>query len=1197
MRTLSGGERTLIGGNFDVYVKVEVENQAGAFQDVSSINGRDFFLAASWKEDVDTPVSSGTVTLAREITGQQLPALFSASPINIVSGAYSPLIHGGQKIRISTASVVKGAAPVSGDYREVFLGRVDDPDWSATNNAMMLAVSDTGAFLNDTIIDTERDYGTDDGVSVESVMQQILNDNPIARLGGAVTLSVPTSPGWNIHKFTQSRVSLLEALRDLAQQIGWDVRYRYDSGGTSRLTFFSPDRAKTAVDATFGPSEYIDIPTFSENTDDIRTRIRVYYTDATTGDRLFQEFSVTSPLGYVRYMEVGEDATSNIDTAAEALAMATAMGLDLSTPQFSQQLDTTFFWPVQLGDLYTFTANGVHYDTDQTFAVASIQHDIDHDKHRTSLGVRGKPAGAYAAWLALGASSPEGPSSEETPDPRALALKNFRELRRTPTVVTYGWDALDADIAEIWAWGKLSPQDVDPPLSPTDDEDRLWRAIDTESPDLHLDDTTVTFDVAVPAFGNIQTWELQPVDASNTRGFPQRVKVLSVPDVPRITSIETTTGATGLFKQITALNVEDPQALGGTLKAWLNYASEADADPTTKPDGTITVTITPRTFGPTDAFIPASGIGTIELFDAVRIHAGKGKLVYFEFINTSGITSGLTTFTLLPGDSVINPDGTLANNSINLAAQVAASFTLPSVYTTLPPTGRVNEVAILVGPPPELYRWDSSAGAWIKSVQAPDITGVLTGPQLAAGIIDKTKIASSIAPPEILSSLPGSPGANRLALVGDTLYRSTSDGTAWTQAVPVTGLTGQITTAQIAVGAITNAVMAAGAVTNTVIADNSVSTPKLQAGSITTGTLAAGAVTTATIATGAITTSTLAAGAVTATQIAANAVTATQIAANAIVSGKIAAGAISATELAANSVTATQIAAGAVTSLSMTAGTISGTVIAAGTLNASAIIAGTITASQIGTNSIFAGAIIAGAVTATAIAAGAVDVTKLSTIVLSETAPNAGIIQIGKLRSIDGLRYLDLNASGSNPFLHHPAFDLFASGSANFGGVVSSSSFTTSLATFSGSANFTGTLKIFAGSVGDDVQGSIRFVDYSTVLQSRIWANYGGAPGASGLHVDTGSGCYFNDISSSGNANVQIAGQLTIVQGSSNAVVMLDSSARTLLQINTPPTGTPIDSTSMILLTRSGTTYTAKQVYQDAVNSGPSGYRQLLVAN
>jgi hypothetical protein len=610
MRTATVAELALLeSGRYVTKLYVELTNQLGAWQDMGTLNGRDFVLGANWRDTLDTPVMSGTVTLARSVGGQSLAATMTASPINQSGGSYAAFIRGGQNVRISTACVAPGVAPLAADKKEVFLGRVDDPSWGDTPNVMTLAVSDIGAWLQSTMIQVERVYSTADGVPVETVMQQILDDNPIPELG-PIALYTPVSPNWNIKAYTQARVSVLDALRALAQQIGWDVRYRYDAAGVFRLTFAEPDRAKSVADDTFGPTEYINIPLLSENTDDIKNKVRVYYNDVATGTREFAEYDVPSSIALYgeRYMEIGEAATSNIDTYDEALAMATAMATDLALPLFTQNVDRLYYWPAQLGDLYAFTTNGVLYDSTQSLAVVSIEHNLTRDQRRTTLGVRGKPAGAYAAWLLLANDNVPLPI-DVVVDTRALALKNFRELRRTPNVVTYGWDAVTDDqgiagnlgLGQAVAAGRRSAVAVECERRPAVARRREFGA---RSAARSGDDDVRRPSAAVRRYPDVGATADRGRHVARLLAADQSAVDA---DVPRITSMESVLGVTGLFRQISALNVVDPQALGGTLKAWLNVASTADADPTAPPDGTLTLVTTPHTVLAEDAWTVTGG--------------------------------------------------------------------------------------------------------------------------------------------------------------------------------------------------------------------------------------------------------------------------------------------------------------------------------------------------------------------------------------------------------------------------------------------------------------------------------------------------------------------------------------------------------------------------------------------------------------
>jgi hypothetical protein len=524
-RTITGGELALLAAtHYEVRLRVELENQAGGWQDMSAFGGRDYTLAARWRDVLDTPVAAGSVDLARSVSGVALTATMQGSSVNHPGGGgYTPFIHGGQKVRISTACVAPGAAPAGGDWKEVFLGKVDDPDWGDTANRLTATISDQGAWLLEKLIEEEHDYGTDAGIPVETVMQQLLDANIADRLGH-VALYVPTSPGWNIRKYRQARVPVLQALRDLAAQIGWDVRYRYDAAGVSRLTFFQPDRTKVAPDLTFGPGQYFNLPTVAENTQDIRNVGRVYFIDHATGARDFREHSVPSSIATYgrRYIEVNEDAASNIDTGTEALEMVTAMVTDLALPAIAQSMVLRYFWAAQLGDLYSFLANNVHYDVAQQGAVQSIEHELTRESRRTTIGVRGKPAGLYSTWLLIAGTG--GGTVDETtgvPNPligpvevEATARDGYGEGAMHVPIV------FEKNTAQIQIYSSKAPAGPTPPAPPVLDENsRSYIVLRHEGDIAAADDWATEVTVSTPAGWQRRIIAL-PIGPTGIRGKP-----------------------------------------------------------------------------------------------------------------------------------------------------------------------------------------------------------------------------------------------------------------------------------------------------------------------------------------------------------------------------------------------------------------------------------------------------------------------------------------------------------------------------------------------------------------------------------------------------------------------------------------------------------------------------------------------------
>lgn len=191
--------------------------------------------------------------------------------------------------------------------------------------------------------------------------------------------------------------------------------------------------------------------------------------------------------------------------------------------------------------------------------------------------------------------------------------------------------------------------------------------------------------------------------------------------------------------------------------------------------------------------------------------------------------------------------------------ELASSLEVPLVITGAVPGTRQTSDLLFRTDDGKLYRWNGTA--YIASVPTSDLTGTVSGAQIADAALTTAKFASTIKPIEIVAALPGPAhveGRMVYLTADDKLYRNT--GAGWTAAVSATDMTGQIVSTQITDGAI--------------------STPKIATGAIVAGTIAA------------------------------NAITAAAIAADAVTAGKIAAAAISARELAADSVTATKLFVG-----------------------------------------------------------------------------------------------------------------------------------------------------------------------------------------------------------------------------------------------------------------------------------------------
>jgi hypothetical protein len=1058
VRTIGAPERALLGGaRFNVHLLLETQNALGAWVSVSSLLGADWVLSAEWANDLDNVVGTATFTLVREarVTTYgiiSLSPLVGSSPAN--DGG--PLFDYERPVRLRTACTAAGAArpaDASTAWTYVFFGKITGIEAGGDGNQLVLTCLDEGSRESDAWVREETPYSDDAGQPIESVMAQIRSDwAPF--LPGIVT---PVSPAYMVKKFLQEKSSVLAAVRDkLALLIGFDYRWRWIDRTTFAPVFQQPERDTPVVDAVFPPTEYVAIPKLGGTGDDIRNAGRGKWVDQ-NGDvhtiDVFADDSIArfgGPGKGERWFEIALGADSPIRDEAGMRTLLGAAISDLAFPSLDFDIETTYFWPAEIGDYYQFGANQNQFTADQFAAVIGVTHTISRGSMRTTFRLRGKPAAAYRRWLTL-------PTDLAPTDATVvpLRLKNFRVSKRTPEGVYVAWD--DGDLAARAA-------EVDYYLVTVADDvsaETAWPD-ETTPPTGHLDPVGQEYGpIAYPVLGSVTYAFFLPLAVETlAAGDAEKVTVNSVgvpPHFGKFTfTVNPATGLTGNAE----LEVIDPQTFGGTLRAWVNHDSPEDADPARVVDGSLVLGDTPRTVDFSDFFTTA--FGTFATLRDIRVRPNKNKSVFFEFTNTRGVSSGVRRFTIIGGGGVIDETGNIVDKGILSARQFVDSLRPLGVYIDALPADpaalgiRPGDLVTLFDTttdPPTTTLMRRTATGWEPGVDFVEISGQVITAQIAAAAVDITRLAGNIAPPMIVSdfSAPGG-GNNVLAFDGTSLKRWT--GATWTDAVPAVSITGAITEAQLAVNAVSQRVLGTLAITATNIADGAITTPKIFAGAVTTAALAADAVTASKVLAGSLTAVQIAVGSLTGDRLAANTITGGNILGRTITAGLIAVGAITATEIATRTIVADRLVSGTITGNEIAATTITGLKIVGLTITGDKIAGNTITGDKLVVNTIQAGGISAGAITAIAIAAKSVKASMMEVAVLSDikdasgASVGLGIIVDGRLSAIATGAYIDLNATGTQPFIHHPAADWLANGSAWFSGDVRSKYFVSDNAEF-----------------------------------------------------------------------------------------------------------------------------------------------------
>jgi hypothetical protein len=476
MRTITADKQAMLtGGRAAQFARLSVKDAGGTWRDLSTLFGRDWLVSWSMNADLDSACATLQAEVAREAGGGSNGFVAdSLSPLMDNSRAWAlasaPLITAGSELLLETSLAPAGTNWGGGEWEETFRGYVDTIDFG--KNPMTIAARDYGGKLEDLFIRADKQYS---GASMESVMQAIIKDahgipwtvatakvaqsgttpgdvvTPTtqngfyyrATVGGNThattqptwpttigntvsdntvtwrcegvcpTLWVPSSPSFNLNTFIQPPMSVMEALRKIADVIGWDVRYSWNPGPEAfELKLYAPVRTTPTSLYTWDRDHYFKDPSFQLDKTSIRNHVEVTWSDPADTDNLGRAKRKTttvtdwaSMLAYTNklpaFCSIAEAATSQIDTSGEASTLAGRILSDLKDPKVQAQYSVPLFGNVELGDYYTFEADDVAFEADQDLAVTGYTHEgVNSGAIRTTFRLRGIPSSGVDRWLA-----------------------------------------------------------------------------------------------------------------------------------------------------------------------------------------------------------------------------------------------------------------------------------------------------------------------------------------------------------------------------------------------------------------------------------------------------------------------------------------------------------------------------------------------------------------------------------------------------------------------------------------------------------------------------------------------------------------------------------------------------------------------------------------------------------------------------
>lgn len=385
------------------YAKVEVyDTQLSTWIDLTNYLGYNWVRSVELQESLESNIQTANIVLAT-FAGAQ--AEITASPFvisglfNVSTGGdpYAALLYPYKQIRVSLAVTPLDTTPQSSDYILKFRGRIAEVEVDDRN--IQLTCRDEMGDLADFFVTEEKSYGDDAGfLPAETVIQTILND-----WGNSVSLWTPNGTsgtkiavadlsGWAPSRTPLLRSTVMDAIRKYADQIGYDLRYRWQVNAADIVLVLSaPERTSPTVAYTFTTARLLKYRA-SLATKNIRNDIRVgFYNLGKQRLFAFSEDAISIGAYGRRFMEVGEEETSHINTLAEAQALATAIKNDLALPTMQVQFTVPLFPNAELQDYFTITGDEIITST-QSLGVTAINHYIDNQGGRTIITAEGKPA-------------------------------------------------------------------------------------------------------------------------------------------------------------------------------------------------------------------------------------------------------------------------------------------------------------------------------------------------------------------------------------------------------------------------------------------------------------------------------------------------------------------------------------------------------------------------------------------------------------------------------------------------------------------------------------------------------------------------------------------------------------------------------------------------------------------------------------
>lgn len=355
------------------------------FQDLTN-----YLLAYSVGNSLNDAVGSGLFTFARSKNTDSLSPLVQASTHRFGDGR--PVLDPTCEVNLNIT--IESPPGTAVGFLRRFTGRIDRVNVAASGTRISVQCRDGGGKYLNRFMTQAASYGTG---PIETVMGNVLAGNGFA----ATDLFVPVSPGFVIDvPFWAGEITVLEALRILAQQIGWDVRW-YEHGPhpftTQGLVFYDPGRTRVIGDCTFSGRNYKEVTELSISDEDVRNDWWGWYPGAVAPVHRFDQTSIDR-YG-LRSSVIGEAIRSlNISTEAAMGRFLDAALADNKDPFATHEIRRPIFPVVELNDMHDYTPYFSElYNQTMTMAVRGYREDwkAGPGTSWTTIQSGGTPIAAY----------------------------------------------------------------------------------------------------------------------------------------------------------------------------------------------------------------------------------------------------------------------------------------------------------------------------------------------------------------------------------------------------------------------------------------------------------------------------------------------------------------------------------------------------------------------------------------------------------------------------------------------------------------------------------------------------------------------------------------------------------------------------------------------------------------------------------